>query len=166
MGFVDRLRKPRVAKTLGLGAACVLAIFGLAQLVPYGRAHADPASGAQPRWDSPATQALAFQACFSCHSNLTRWPWYSSVAPASWLVQRDVDHGRARLNFTEWNQAQPDIQRVIERIARGSMPPLQYRLLHPQARLNQAQRLQLIAGLERTYASDPPPIRFAPPAGR
>ena len=76
------------------------------QLVPYGRGHRNPALRSEPPWDSPATRELARQACFDCHSNETQWPAYASIAPASWLVQHDVDEGRAALNFSEWQRPQ------------------------------------------------------------
>ena len=69
-------------------------VFGLIQLVPYGRDHANPPVTREVKWDSPRTRALAAGACFDCHSNLTTWPWYSNVAPVSWLVYADVVGGR------------------------------------------------------------------------
>jgi mono/diheme cytochrome c family protein len=61
---------------------------------------------AEPAWDSGRTRVLAQQSCFDCHSNLTKWPWDSNIAPFSWLIQRDVDSGRSALNFSEWNNVQ------------------------------------------------------------
>src|SRR4029079_12911931 len=58
-----------------------LVVFFLIQLVPYGRAHDNPVTVQEPKWDSPTTRALAQRGCFDCHSNLTAWPWYTSVAP-------------------------------------------------------------------------------------
>jgi hypothetical protein len=78
----------------------------LIQLVPYGRDHDNPPVQSEPPWDSPDTRALARQACFDCHSNETEWPAYANIAPVSWLVQRDVDEGRAVLNFSEWQRPQ------------------------------------------------------------
>ncbi len=75
---------------------------------------------------------LAAAACFDCHSNETEWPWYTSVAPFSWLTQHDVEEGRAALNFSEWDRPQ-ETDEVTEAIREGSMPPWYYRLLHPAA---------------------------------
>jgi len=76
-----------------------LVVAGLAiQLVPYGRDHTNPSGGSEPNWDSPETKALFDRACADCHSNDTTWPWYSNIAPLSWLVQRDVDEGRRYFN--------------------------------------------------------------------
>ncbi len=135
-----------------------LAAFALIQLVPYGRAHGNPPVRSQPRWDSARTKALFAQACGACHSDLTTWPWYSDVAPVSWLVQHDVDGGRRRLNVSEWRQQpQPPAQRIADVVRSGKMPPLQYKLIHAEARLSSAQRAALAAGLLRTFASSPPP---------
>ncbi len=150
-----RERLPRWALRVVLAA---IAAFALIQLVPYGRAHANPPVASQPRWDSPRTQALFAQACGACHSNLTSWPWYSNVAPVSWLVQHDVDDGRRRLNVSEWRQQpQPPARRIADVVRSGKMPPLQYKLIHSESRLSSAQRAQLAAGLLRTFAISPPP---------
>jgi hypothetical protein len=111
-------------KGLGLAGLLLVALFVVAQAVPYGRSHTNPPTTAEPRWDSPQTRDLARRACFDCHSNLTTWPWYSNVAPVSWLVQRDVDEGRSELNFSEWDMPQDvDAEDLVEKIRDGSMPP-------------------------------------------
>src|SRR5918999_81790 len=83
-----------------------LVIGGLIQLVVYGRTDDDPPVTAEPRWQGSGTRRLAVRACFDCHSNETQWPWYSNLAPASWLLQRDVKSGREELNFSEWDRRQ------------------------------------------------------------
>ena len=123
-----------------------LVVFGLIQLVPYGRSHTNPPVTAEPVWDIPQTQALAVRACFDCHSNLTTWPWYSNIAPVSWLVQRDVDQGRRRLNFSQW-RALRESGELSEVVSRGSMPPWFYVIQHPGANLSAAEKTQLEAGL-------------------
>jgi len=127
------------------------------QFIPYGRDHANPRTAQELKWNTPETRALAQDACFSCHSNLTEWPWYSSVAPASWLVQRDVDDGRAELNFSEWQRPQAaNLADVVEALRGGDMPPVQYRLIHSEARLTDAERQQLERGLVASWTKDPP----------
>ena len=133
-----------------------IALFALAQLVPYGRSHTNPPVQAEPRWDSPQTRALAKRACFDCHSNLTTWPWYSNVAPVSWLIQRDVDGGRGALNFTEWNKPQDGAGDAIEAIQSGSMPPWYYTIQHPKANLSSSDQQKLMAGLAATFRNSPP----------
>ena len=124
--------------------------FGLIQLVPYGRDHANPPVTREPAWNSPATKALARKACFDCHSNETVWPWYSSIAPGSWLIYRDVANGRDNLNFSEWPAAGGGglMARAAQKVEQGKMPPMRYRLAHSGARLSDAEKQQLIAGFK------------------
>jgi len=133
-------------------------IIGLViQIVPYGRDHTNPKTVQEVKWNSPETRALAVDACFACHSNLTKWPWYTNIAPISWLTTRDVEDGRATLNFSEWQRPQEaDLQEVIESVRGKDMPPLQYRAIHSEARLSDTERQQLEAGLTKTWKSDPP----------
>src|SRR5690349_11025724 len=77
----------RFLKGVGLGLLAITGLFLLIQAVPYGRAHTNPPVVSEPHWDSPRTRELAKRACFDCHSNETRWPWYSHVAPMSWVLQ-------------------------------------------------------------------------------
>ena len=120
------------------------------QLVPYGRDHSHPPVVAEPEWNAPATRELAVRACFDCHSNETRWPWYAHVAPLSWLVQRDVDEGREHLNFSEWSRPQRHAHDAMEVVAEGEMPPWFYLPLHASARLSEAERADLQGGLAAT----------------
>jgi mono/diheme cytochrome c family protein len=150
-------RSRPLRRWLGLALAVLGAVFLLAQAVPYGRSHTNPRVTAEPRWDTQQTRALAARACFDCHSNLTKWPWYSHVAPVSWLVQRDVDQGRSALNFSEWNKPQDGAGDIGEAISGGSMPPWFYRLMHPHAKLSKADRQRLIVGLAATLRRSPPP---------
>ena len=136
-------------------ALVVVALFVVAQVVPYGRDHKNPTAQAEPSWDSARTRQLAKDACFDCHSNLTTWPWYSNIAPGSWLIYNDVKGGREQLNFTEWNRPQ-EAGDAVEVVANGSMPPWYYKLLHPKSRLSQADRNALMRGLAATLRRSPP----------
>ena len=127
----------------------LVAVFAM-QLVPYGRSHVNPPVVREPGWDSAATRALAKQACFDCHSNETHWPAYARLAPASWLVQHDVEEGRAVLNFSEWQRPQAKSNDAVEELREGAMPPLPYRLMHAHARLRAVDRDRLARGLGRT----------------
>ena len=122
----------------------LLVIF--AQLVPYGRDHDNPPVAAKPAWDQPTTRELARRACFDCPSNETRWPWYSNIAPLSWLIQRDVDEGRDELNWSEWDLGSEGDESA-ETVHEGSMPPGTYLMLHPEARLSDQKIDALVAGL-------------------
>ncbi len=131
----------------------LIAAFLIIQLVPYGRDHTNPPVVKEPNWDSPRTRELARTACFDCHSNESTWPWYTNVAPFSWLAQNDVEEGRAKLNFSDWGKGEEDPYEAIEVIQEGEMPPTLYLITHPQARLSQAEKDELIAGLRATIAN-------------
>lgn len=134
-----------------IGGMLVICLALGIQLVPYGRNHTNPAVLAEPNWDSPQTKQLAQRACFDCHSNETVWTWYSNIAPVSWLIVHDVEEGRSRLNFSEWNHLQGEgIEEAGEVIMEGEMPPAQYLLLHPNATLSSTEKEQLVRGLEAT----------------
>jgi len=132
----------------------LIAIFAFAQLVPYGRAHENPPPGTPPAWDSPRTEALARRACFDCHSHETRWPWYASVAPMSWRIQRHVDEGREKLNFSAFSPAQEEAGESAESVREGKMPPADYRLAHPEARLTASEQQELASGLAATFGDE------------
>ena len=136
----------------GIGA--ILLGFGLIQLVPYGRDHSNPPVIAEPQWDSPRTRELFIQACGDCHSNESVWPWYSNIAPVSWLVQRDVDEGREKLNVSEWGQGRQEADEAFEAVKEGEMPLKPYLLLHPEARLSDSEQSELLNGLLATFGSD------------
>lgn len=138
-------------KILIYGGLALLAIFILIQLVPLGRDHTNPPVTQEPNWDSPQTRQLAQRACFDCHSNETVWPWYSNLAPMSWLIQNHVDEGRRRLNFSTWDQQRPrEPEEIAEVILEGEMPLPNYLPLHPEARLSAAERQALAQGLMNT----------------
>ncbi len=107
----------------------------------------------EPAWDSNETRDLAKRACFNCHSNEAVWPWYSNIAPASWLVQYDVKKGRSELNFSDWKGGKlkgEHAKEIREEIEEGEMPPLIYRLTHREARLSEAEKRRLMDGLTAT----------------
>ncbi len=135
----------RVKILLSLVLAAVLI-----QFIPFGHDHTNPASVKEPAWDSPATRDLVRRACFDCHSNQSVWPWYSNVAPVSWLVQRDVNGGRAHLNFTRWDQTQRHAKDVTEEVKTGDMPPWFYLPMHPKAKLTEAEKQALIDGAAKS----------------
>lgn len=126
-----------------------LAIFLLIQLVPFGRQHTNPPIVQEPNWDSPQTKELTQRACFDCHSNETIWPWYSNVAPISWLTQNDVDEGRRFLNFSDWGKVREAFE-IPEVVQGGRMPPSYFLIMHPEAKLTQAEKDALASGLLAT----------------
>ncbi|MBI3244724.1 MAG: heme-binding domain-containing protein [Chloroflexi bacterium] len=144
---------------IGVIIAIPVVLFLGIQLIPAWLLQNNPPVLAEPKWDSPQTRELAQRACFDCHSNETVWPWYSRVAPVSWLATLDTVRGRRRLNFSEWGLATGGEGgesgeggegggEIGEVISNGQMPPASYVALHPQANLTDAEKQQLIAGLE------------------
>ncbi|MFN8512258.1 MAG: heme-binding domain-containing protein [Chloroflexia bacterium] len=141
----------RWRKKLGWVGGMLIALFLLLQAVPYGRAHENPGVVREPPWDSPRTRELAVRACFDCHSNESAWPWYSNVAPASWYVQRHVEEGREKLNFSEFGIGAQETSESDQVVRFGTMPPGYYTPLHPPARLSDAERDELVRGLQATF---------------
>lgn len=132
----------------------LLVVVGVA-LVLVGNvasAHTNPPVTHTVQWNDPATEQIARRACFDCHSNETRWPWYSYVAPMSFLVARDVEKGRSEMNFSTGRELEGD--EMAEQIERGKMPPGIYLPLHPEANLSETEKQQLIAGLRATFGGD------------
>lgn len=138
-----------IRKLVLIVVAVLAAGFLLIQFVPYGRAHENPAVVSEPNWDSAQTRELAQRACFDCHSNETVWPWYSNIAPVSWLVQHDVDEGRQYLNFSDWAKAR-EVDEMGEVVSEGEMPPSTFLITHGEARLTDAERAALVDGLQAT----------------
>ena len=124
--------------------AAIAMICVLIQLVPMSREN-PPIT--QDVAAPPQVKAILRHACYDCHSNETRWPWYAHVAPVSWLVARDVRRGRQHLNFSTWDKYTDDPQTVIRKLRNideamhnDSMPLWYYLTEHADARLSDADR--------------------------
>ena len=152
----QRWMKASGRRRVGYVVAGIAAMFLLIQAIPYGRDHADPQPTKQVHWTNAKAKAAFDDGCADCHSDQTDWRWYSNVAPVSWLIQRDVNDGRSAMNLSEWDKAQPELGDIVEQISSGEMPPLQYKVGHPQAKLSAAEKQQLIDGFRAIYATDPP----------
>lgn len=136
-------------------ALLLIAILIAIQFIPVSKTN--PPVTREVRWDSPSTRALAQRSCFDCHSNETRWPWWAHVAPGSFLMANHVSDGRRDLNFSTWDMPQRGLMDDVEReVSSGDMPVSSYVLLHPEAKLSDTEKQQLIAGLRATYMQDPP----------
>jgi len=138
-------------KLIKVGLWVVVIGFLLVQLVPNGRRHHNPPIVREPNWDNAETRALAQRACFDCHSHETVWPWYSQVAPVSWLIQKDANEGRQMLNFSDWGKGREGEkpEELVKSIREGEMPLKIYLPLHPEVRLSDSERAALIMGFER-----------------
>lgn len=131
----------------------ILSLGGLAillQFIPYGKNHLNPPVETQVSWDSPKTKELFYKACADCHSNETKYPWYSNLAPISWLVQHDIDEGREHFNISS-KSGEKDGHEAAEEIEKGGMPMSIYVLMHKEAKLSQEEKETLANGLEKTF---------------
>ncbi len=142
-------------KVFAISLAWLVGIFLLMQAIPYGRTHKNPKTIREPAWDSPRTRELAKRACFDCHSNETRWPWYANVAPFSWVVERDVETAREVVNFSAWQVKQPLAATSMSSVLTGNMPPVKYKMAHPEADLTPQETQDLARGLDETIKNDP-----------
>jgi Haem-binding domain len=105
----------------------------------------------------PKVAAMLHASCYDCHSNETKWPWYSRVAPMSWLVAHDVQDGRESLNLSDWPTANPSraakrLERMSEEISYQDMPLKKYMAIHADARLTEAGRKELTDWLDAEAA--------------
>jgi len=124
------------------GGGVLLALLGM-QFFPPVRTNptSDPGASFEAVVKPPQEAASSLKrACNDFHSNQTAWPWYSNIAPVSWLVANDVNEGRAHLNLSNWTQPgaegeKPEIGELCSEVQAGKMPLRSYTLLHPQAKL-------------------------------
>ena len=125
------------------------------QFLPLGHARTNPPITTEVEWPDSMTRTLFYRACGDCHSNRTEWPWYSAVAPASWLVTSHVRHGRGTLNVSEWSEERfgAEARESGETIRRGTMPLAAYLRLHRDARLSEAERDRLARGLDAVFGT-------------
>jgi Haem-binding domain len=132
-------------KRIGLA---MLALLVIAQFIPVNRSNpsVDPARSIYVTEKVPLPVRDAFdRSCANCHTDHTAWPWYSRVAPASWIIADDVHHARAKLNFSEWGDYPPNkreerLEEICEQVTNGDMPDPKYLLIHRRARLAPAER--------------------------
>ena len=107
----------------------------LIQLIPMSRTN--PVSTGTMK-APPAIVDILKRSCYDCHSHETRWPWYSSVAPASWLIAHDVKEGRQHLNFSAWADYSDSgriylMEKIVKEVSDGDMPPAPYAWMHSGA---------------------------------
>lgn len=134
------------------GIALIVILVLLVLIGNVATAHTNPDVTYMVQWDSPDTEALAQRACYACHSNETQWPWYSYIAPASFLVARDVKNGREAMNYST-GSGELETGEMVEEIREGEMPPRLFTVLHPEAVLTADEKAQLIDGLQKTFGA-------------
>lgn len=147
-GWLQRIMGSRVF--LGSGGALLAGFVGV-QFVSVEGVGENPAQ----RFEidaPPDVKQILVESCYDCHSNEVRWPWYSRVAPMSWLVVRDVEEGRDSLNFSNWGEMSEedrefDKETAWEVIEEGEMPLWFYVPIHPEAALTDEEKAKLKAWL-------------------
>jgi hypothetical protein len=131
------------------------------QLVPISRAKGPPPEDVGA--PAPIAQVM-HSACHDCHSQATVWPWYGYVAPVSWLLAYDVTEAREHLDFSKWSslparKRAKRLDKIAEEVEDDEMPPAIYRLMHPEARLDESKRTALVAWARSAAAATAPPAR-------
>lgn len=113
----------------------------------------NPVAGAPLAIADPRVESILRRSCFDCHSNETRWPWYSHVAPVSWRVTDHVNHGRKHLNFSDWSAADSAerIEEICKETKEREMPLRDYLLLHRDARLSR-EDIEVLCGWSQVRA--------------
>ena len=135
------------SKSFKIAVFIIIAILLLAQAIRIDRSN-PPVRSDLP--NSVTAKPILQRACYNCHSNGTVWPWYSGVAPVSWLVGSDVEEGRRNLNFSEWGDYDSGTQihklrGIAEEVQDGEMPPWYYTMVHPSSRLSPSERDRILA---------------------
>lgn len=140
-----------MSKELRIILLSLLGLFIILQLIPQRRPANQPSefdfftANEVPE----AVEKMIRTSCFDCHSQEVDYPWYSYVAPASWLVIKDVRHGRANLDFSKWNELSKRdklsaLDEIGDEVGHGGMPMPIYTLMHGDAKLTQAERDKII----------------------
>jgi cytochrome c len=139
-------------------AITMAAVASLGYVHPFGNPRAEPAEGLGTLLEAanmPAdVKAVLVTKCADCHSNETRWPVYARIAPGSWLIERDIVEAREHMDLSRWQQIPADQQevlaaKIVQEAKSGDMPPLQYRLLHWDAKLSQGD-VQTLSTLSKS----------------
>lgn len=136
-----------------LATSVAVLFLGIQFLPLYPRTNpsVDPSLAMESQLDvHPQVAKLIDRSCRDCHSNNTKWPWYSRIAPAAWLIGRDVQKARAEMNFSEWTeQAGQKLEKAMGLLMAscvdvnaGRMPKPQYVFLHSEASLNTAEKTE------------------------
>jgi hypothetical protein len=108
----------------------------------------------------PELARIVDRACANCHSYRTAWPWYSRIAPVSWLVVNDVNGGRQHVDLSNWKaykpaQTQRKLELMCDEVKDGGMPPWYYRAIHPEARLSAADVAAVCGFADRADSGSP-----------
>ena len=134
----QKTEKPMKRIIIALAAV----VIGI-QLIPVKRINPAVVSD----FDGPSeVKAILQSSCYDCHSNETEWPWYSHVAPMSWLVAHDVKDGREHLNFSNWEPLKDIVwirTQIYNMAANGQMPPTPYLTMHSDTKVTDEELVVL-----------------------
>ena len=128
-----------------VAALVVASVVGLGYVHPFGDPRAEPAKGFGTLLEGSKmpmdAKVLLVTKCADCHSSETRWPAYARIAPGSWLIERDIVEARKKMDLSRWEEMPLATQevlmaKIVQEAKSGDMPPLQYRLLHWDAKLS------------------------------
>ncbi len=134
----------------------LIGVFVVLQIIPSGMPDNEPVEGEDlfELVNVPVeTEGLLRAACYDCHSQEAKFPWYSKVAPVSWLVARDINFGRENLDFSHWGKLNKRerigaLGEISDEVENGDMPMPIYITLHPEADLTEEQRDAIIQWTE------------------
>jgi hypothetical protein len=129
------MKKKKIA--IVFGALFILIFVGI-QFIPVTLSNPSVESDISA---PPEVKSILKVSCYDCHSHETIWPWYSKVAPVSWLLASDTEEGREKLNFSAWSKYDPEkqsrlIAEAMDEVSEGGMPPWFYILKHPEAKIS------------------------------
>ncbi len=138
----------------GLG---LLALLFAIQLWPAGRTNPPVTADLEA---PPEVKEILRRSCYDCHSNETRWPWYSRVAPVSWFLVHDVEEARAEMNFSKWGEyaekkRDSKVETMLDQIREGAMPPASYLRMHSVAEVSPAEIERLTHWVEKPVQVEP-----------
>jgi hypothetical protein len=130
----------------------LLVIFGVIQFIPVTLSNPPVESDIQA---PPEVKAILKTSCYDCHSHETVWPWYSKVAPVSWLLASDASEARSKLDFSTWGKYRPEkqvslIDDSLDEMKEGGMPPWYYTIKHTQAKLS-PDKIKIIEAWAQGY---------------
>lgn len=138
-------------KVVGRGLIAVALVLAGMQLVRPARTNPAVVAGntLAAQVEVPAQiDGIFNRACIDCHSNRTQWPWYTNLAPVSWLLTNHVNEGRLKMNLDNWDDA-ISFKDICQEVRTGGMPIRNYLILHPNARLSPQDVQAVCAWTER-----------------